>query len=318
MRIRSGDVRVNQRGAFAFAAVRGGTLQSRVAGERVGAVTFFDQQVGIVANQFRDAATGGLHFHWNGNGVAVVFNEVENRELLVAGGIQRFVEFALAGGAFAARNIDQFVAVESSLAAERRFARLLHRLRELFVVGAGLRCTDRREKLGSGGRRARKNIQAGMAPVRRHLATARCGVVFRADALQQHLVRSDAEHQHQSAVAVVREEPVVCGLENQAGGGENGFVARATDLEEDFILALKLNFAVVEPAGEEHRAIDADEGFAVEAVVARGVEFGGFDFGLRGHRLSLAWEVRRRERLPIHYRRIARLEPKMVAAQFAR
>jgi hypothetical protein len=91
----------------------------------------------------------------------------------------------------------------------------------------------------------------------------------------------------------MREKPVVFWAENESSGGQYSFVARAADLEEDFILALELNFAIVEAAGEEHRAIHADERFAVEAVVARGVEFCGFDFGLRGHRLSLASEVRR-------------------------
>src|SRR5439155_22135463 len=45
----------------------------------------------------------------------------------------------------------------------------------------------------------------------------------------------------------------------------DGFVARAGDLEVDFILALELNFAVVQAAGEKHRAVQADESFRVEA-----------------------------------------------------
>jgi len=61
-------------------------------------------------------------------------------------------------------------------------------------------------------------VQFGIAPVRRHLASAGTGVVGCANALQEHVVRLHPERQAQGAVAVVRIEPVVSGLQRQAGG----------------------------------------------------------------------------------------------------
>ena len=55
------------------------------------------------------------------------------------------------------------------------------------------------------------------------------------------------------------------------------FVASAADLEENLVLALELDFAVVEPAGKIHGAINADEGVAVEAVQLGSVKLGKFD-----------------------------------------
>ncbi len=101
-------------------------------------------------------------------------------------------------------------------------------------------------------------LNFSIAPVRGHLAAAGCGVVFRADGLEHHVVGSDAEREHESAVAIVREEPIVGGLQDQAGGDESSFVSCAADLEIDFILALELDFAVVEAARKKHRAVDAD------------------------------------------------------------
>jgi len=85
------------------------------------------------------------------------------------------------------------------------------------------------------------------------------------------------------------------GPEHQTRSGENRFVAGTADLEEDFVLAFELDFAVVETAGEEHRAIHADERFAIEPVIACGVEFCRFRLCLRGHRLCLALGIRRNQ-----------------------
>src|SRR5260370_1131529 len=115
-----------------------------------------------------------------------------------------------------------------------------------------------------------------MAPVRGHLAATGGGVVFGADGLQESFQRGDAKHQAESAVAVVRVEPIDAGTKKEAHGGGDGFVAGAGNLEENFILALELNFAVGEWTGEKLRSVGLDEWFAVEAVKPAGVEFGYF------------------------------------------
>src|ERR1700722_17926022 len=122
-----------------------------------------------------------------------------------------------------------------------------------------------------------------MAPVRWHLTSARGGIVLRADAFEKHFVSRHAERQAESAIAVVGIEPVVSGLEHEARGDENAFMASSADLEVNFVLALELDFAVVELAREEHRAIDADERVTVETVVFRSVEFRCLNFGLCRH-----------------------------------
>jgi hypothetical protein len=73
------------------------------------------------------------------------------------------------------------------------------------------------------------------------------------------------------AVAIVREEPIVGRLQDQTGCGQDGFMPSAANLEEKAILALQLNLAIVQTARHEHSAIDADQRFALEALVFRRV-----------------------------------------------
>jgi hypothetical protein len=54
-------------------------------------------------------------------------------------------------------------------------------------------------------------------------------------------------------------------------------VSRAGDLEVDFVLALQLDFAIVQPPGKVHRAVDANQGVVVEALNFGGVKFSQFD-----------------------------------------
>src|ERR1700677_1573361 len=62
---------------------------------------------------------------------------------------------------------------------------------------------------------------------------------------------------------------------------------RAAYLKEDLVLPLELDFAVVEPPRQKHRAVDADESIAVQAVVLRSVKSTCFDLDLRGHPVCL-------------------------------
>ena len=108
--------------------------------------------------------------------------------------------------------------------------------------------------------------------MRGHLAAAGCGICCGANGLHQHFDRGDAEHQAKCAVAVIRKNPVGAGTKKQAHCGRDGFVAGAGDLEVDLVLALELDFAVVEAAREKHRAVQADERITVEAVIFANVE----------------------------------------------
>ena len=114
--------------------------------------------------------------------------------------------------------------------------------------------------------------QIAVAPVRGHLPAAARLVVARSDAREKHRERRDAEREAQRAIAVVRVEPVVAGAKRQAGRDEDGFVARAADLEIDEALILELDLLVVDAPRQQHRPVDPDEIVVCEVVVGLGAD----------------------------------------------
>ena len=80
VRIGTRDVRVNQRGAAARAAIFHGFFADGIAFKRIGAVAFRDVQAGKAAHEARNAATGGLDFDGHADRVAVVFNHDRGAE----------------------------------------------------------------------------------------------------------------------------------------------------------------------------------------------------------------------------------------------
>jgi hypothetical protein len=84
--------------------------------------------------------------------------------------------------------------------------------------------------------------------------------------LQEHIERPDAKHQAERAVAIVGIEPIRARAKKKPHSRSDGFVACAGDLKEDFILTLELDFAVVQPTGKKHGAVNTDERVSVEAV----------------------------------------------------
>ena len=103
--------------------------------------------------------------------------------------------------------------------------------------------------------------------MRRHHPAAGSGIALRSNSGKEHLVRRDAQHQRQRAVAVVREEPVVPRPERHARGYENRFVPGTADLKKDFALVLELDFLVVEASRQQHPAICGEEMVARKAFV---------------------------------------------------
>src|SRR5205085_9044412 len=87
--------------------------------------------------------------------------------------------------------------------------------------------------------------------------------------LQQHLGRTDTERQHERAVAVVGEEPVVPGAEMTGEAEQQSLVAGARNLEERAILLAQRDFAVVEGTRDERQLEVGDslgEGLLLRAV----------------------------------------------------
>jgi hypothetical protein len=60
----------------------------------------------------------------------------------------------------------------------------------------------------------------------------------------------------------------VAGAQRHARGHQDGLVAGAADLEEDLVLPLELDLAVVDPPGQIHRPVDGEERPAVQALQA--------------------------------------------------
>ena len=152
--------------------------------------------------------------------------------------------------------------------------------------------------------------------MRRHLAAAGGGVVLCADGLEQHLVWRDAKHEGESAVAVVGEEPIVARLQHQARRDEDAFMPGTAHLKVGFVLALELDFAVVQAAREEHRAVEANQRFAVEALIFCRVKCcGGSDFGLGRHAVCLRSRGWAAGMITPHYSKVKGSGPQKEARQ---
>jgi len=92
-------VGVDQCGATAFAAILHCILADGVAFDGIGAIAFGNVKARKTTHEFRNAAASGLDFYRHGNGVTVVFDQIQERKFLGAGDVEGFPKFAFAGGA---------------------------------------------------------------------------------------------------------------------------------------------------------------------------------------------------------------------------
>src|SRR5207249_7709196 len=96
---------------------------------------------------------------------------------------------------------------------------------------------------------------------------------------------------------VVGVEPVVARPQEEPGRGEHRFVPGAADLEVDAVLALELDFLVVDAARQVHGAVNPDEALARQPQVAEVLGPFGNPFGrLRAHRPHAPYDTRLRLR----------------------
>src|SRR5579862_4684937 len=125
-------------------------------------------------------------------------------------------------------------------------------------VAARFSAANGMQQLGAGRRGSADKVELVVAPVRGHLAAAAGSVSGGADGLQEHFCGSYADGQAQGPIAVIGKEPVVSWTKRQSGSDLKRFVPRPGDLEEDLLLPLEKNLAVVEPAGEIHQPVNFD------------------------------------------------------------
>jgi hypothetical protein len=121
--------------ALAAAHVVGRLLHHRVAREQIAPVDFENQQIGESGHELRDAAAGGVDLDRDGDRVAVVLDQIDDRELEIARRVERLPELAFTRRAVAGRDDHHLVVLESLRDAEdlgphRRLGRS-HGLEEL-------------------------------------------------------------------------------------------------------------------------------------------------------------------------------------------
>ena len=88
---------MNQRGPQACTAVRRSLLKSAQANHGIIAVNLRKVEVGKVGDQPRDASSRRVYFDGDADGIPVVFDAENDRQLLVRRSVDRLPEFALRG-----------------------------------------------------------------------------------------------------------------------------------------------------------------------------------------------------------------------------
>src|SRR5450432_25468 len=295
MRIRAGHVAVEEGWALAGTNVVDGAMQGGKAGDDIGAVELVEMEIREAGDEPGDVAAGGLGFDGDGDGVVVVLHADQEREFHEGRGVHGFPELTLAGGAVAEGDVDDFVAVEGYVLefaiVAVGFAGGVGKVPE---VASGFGAAYGLEDLGSSAGGLRNDVEVFEGPVGGHLASTGAGIIGCAYGSEEHFVGRAAQGEAESAVAIVRIEPVVGGLESEAGGDAEGFVASPGNLKKDLLLALEEDFAVVDAARHVHEAVGVDELLRSQALVGFLLDRGGlagslFNLGLNlrsGHSTS--------------------------------
>src|SRR5277367_2569663 len=89
-----------------------GLLKSKMAGYRISPVDLGEVEVWEICHQPRDIAAGSVDLNRDRDRIFIVFDDEQDRQPSIGGGVQRLPELPLAGRALAERDIDHFVGVE--------------------------------------------------------------------------------------------------------------------------------------------------------------------------------------------------------------
>ncbi len=270
MRVRPDHVRVHQRRTAPLAAVLDGRLHGFVGCQKIAAIHFLPKKPGETGYQRRNVRAGGLAFHRNRDGVAVILDQEQNRQAIQASRVQGFPKLALAGGAIAAGDQRDRVAIRLQIA-------------------IGLGASHGLQELRSGAGETSYDVVPRIAPVGGHLAAAGSRVVRRAHGLQQHFEGRHAQGQAQRPVAIVGKNPIVAGAQTHARRHFDRFVAGPADLEKDAVLALERDLAIIQAPRRLHDAEGADELLGLQPVpLGGGGLLGSGDCGQKRASLPLS------------------------------
>src|SRR5690242_16095339 len=109
MRVGTDDLRVHERRTLALARVVDRLSHRFMAREQIAAVDLLHEEVREAAHELRDGAAGGVHLDGNRDRISVVFDEIHDRKLEIAGGIQTLPELAFARLSLTRRAEDNFI-----------------------------------------------------------------------------------------------------------------------------------------------------------------------------------------------------------------
>ena len=232
-----------------MAAPLRGAGQRRIRGDRVAAIDFLDQQVGEVRDELRHRPTGCLHLDRHRDGVLVVLDQEEHRQLEVAGAVHGLPPFAFTRGAITGGDVDDLVPLD----------RLVLQILDSGIAEPGFGAAHGLEELCSRRARLADDVQLLVAPVGGHLPATGVRVVGGSHPGKQHFRGRHAERQGERAVAVVGIEPVVRRPQRLACGHEHGFVTRARNLKKDLVLALELDLLVVDAPRQEDQPVHIEQ-----------------------------------------------------------
>ena len=257
MRVRPYHMTMHKRRPIARTAPGDRLLKCKIARHRIGAVDLRKVEVRKICYQPRDVPAGGVDLDRNRDCVFIVLDNKEHRQLGIGSGVERFPELPLAGRPFAERDINYLVAMELhilelpvvALALSRRFG-MARKIPSRLGAAYRLKALSRRR------RGLRHDMKSGMAPVRRHLAAAAGDICRCANTLQELLFRSIAQRQAERPVAIIRIKPIVARLQRESGRDQQRLVTSPGDLEEDFLLPLQHDLAVVHSPREIHQPVD--------------------------------------------------------------
>src|SRR5882724_2027333 len=241
-------MRVDERWAAALAAILHRLFACGIAFERIRAVHFCNVQSRKTTNEFGNASASSLYFHRNRDGIAVIFDEIEERKLLGASDVQGFPEFALAGGAVTTRDVHNFIRIVAHVFPERRLLCLRQGLGAAVVIKSGFSGAHGLDELRARAGGLADDVPLRVAPVGGHLPAAGTEVILCSDCREKVLQGSYPKHQAKSAVAIIGIKPVDAGTEEESHDGSNCFVPGAGNLKIDLVLALELDLAFIEPS----------------------------------------------------------------------
>ncbi len=130
---------------------------------------------------------------------------------------------------------------------QRRLLGLRQRFGATLVIKSSLGGTHGLDELRARAGGLADDVPLWVAPVGGHLPAAGAEVILCSDCREKVLQGSYPKHQAKSTIAIVGVKPVNAWAEEEAHDGGDRFMPGAGNLKIDFVLALQLDLAIIQP-----------------------------------------------------------------------